>query len=351
MRATHLVLFASLSLPLLLLTPATADADQARGGRGGSRAGRPAAAARPVAGRPVVARRAVARPWGYRPVRVYGGSRYYISPYYTYYGRYPYYSGFGYYAWWPIYGYPGYPWYPPYYGYGGYDYASSVRIQVTPKVAEVYVDGFRAGLVDDYDGIFQRLRIEPGAHDIVIYLEGYRSIRHQLYLSPGDEYKIREVMEPLAPGEPAEARPVPTRLPDTGRRVRPPYPGFGYPAPPRVRERPVPEGAPVAVEPPEPDEAGPPAEAGRRAPEAPATGLVVAEGFGTVVVRVQPADAEIYIDGERWRAPEGLDEVTVRLAAGPHRVEVRKPGHRTFAADVTIAAGATETVNVSLGQK
>jgi hypothetical protein len=281
---------------------------------------------------------------------VHVGARYYGYPYYWYgsfYYRYPYYSGFGLYAWWPIHGYPGYPWYPPYYAYAGYDYASSVRVQVTPKTAEVYVDGFRAGIADDFDGIFQRLRLEPGAHELVVYHEGYRSIRHQLYLTPGDEYKIREVMEPLGPGDAPEARPVPSRLPDTNRRLRTPYPGRPYPGT-RVRERDVPEQAP----PDDPAEAPPgaaaPAGPERRLPGAGDPGLVMADGFGTVVVRVQPADAEVYIDGERWRVPDGADEVTVRLAAGPHRIEVRKDGHRTFAADVTVASGATESVNVSL---
>ena len=31
---------------------------------------------------------------------------------------------------------------------------NSVRIQAEPKTAEVYVDGFYAGIVDDFDGVF-----------------------------------------------------------------------------------------------------------------------------------------------------------------------------------------------------
>src|SRR5262245_48645054 len=56
--------------------------------------------------------------------------------------------------------------YPPY-GYPRvYDNTASVRVQVKPKEAEVYVDGYYAGLVDDFDGIFQRLHLPPGPHDI-----------------------------------------------------------------------------------------------------------------------------------------------------------------------------------------
>jgi hypothetical protein len=58
------------------------------------------------------------------------------------------------------YGYP-YPWapYPPY-GYYGFDPDASLRIEVTPRDAEVYVDGYYAGTVDDFDGTFQRLHID-----------------------------------------------------------------------------------------------------------------------------------------------------------------------------------------------
>ena len=37
-----------------------------------------------------------------------------------------------------------------------------------PRNAEVYVDGRYAGIVDDYDGTFQRLDLEPGSHEIEI---------------------------------------------------------------------------------------------------------------------------------------------------------------------------------------
>ena len=42
--------------------------------------------------------------------------------------------------------------YPP---YGGYWYGpsyASIRVQVTPKKAEVYLDGYYVGVVDDFDG-------------------------------------------------------------------------------------------------------------------------------------------------------------------------------------------------------
>ena len=39
---------------------------------------------------------------------------------------------------------------------------AALRLKVEPRDAEVYVDGFYAGLVDDFDGAMQKLKIVPG---------------------------------------------------------------------------------------------------------------------------------------------------------------------------------------------
>ncbi len=97
------------------------------------------------------------------------------------------------------------------YGYYGgyYDYASDVRIMATPREAEVYVDGYLVGTVDDFDGWSQRLRIQPGEHEIELYLEGYRSVRQKMLFRPGETYKIRAALEKIAPGDEPAVRPVP----------------------------------------------------------------------------------------------------------------------------------------------
>src|SRR5688572_1932963 len=90
---------------------------------------------------------------------------------------------------------------------------SSVRLEVTPRQAEVFVDGYYAGLVDDFDGMLQRLRVEPGQHEITIYHDGYRTVRQRVYLVRDRTIKITLQMERLAPGEVGEARPVPAPSP------------------------------------------------------------------------------------------------------------------------------------------
>ena len=141
-----------------------------------------------------------------------GGRPYYGTPYYGARGSYVFVGGYFYD---PFYG--PYPWWPrSAYGWGYYpvfDYRAEVRIQATPKDAAVYVDGFYAGVVDDFDGTFQRLPLTPGGHRIEIFLEGFRTVRKNLYLQPGSTMKMHETLLPLAAGEKSEppevAPPVP----------------------------------------------------------------------------------------------------------------------------------------------
>ena len=85
----------------------------------------------------------------------------------------------------PGYGYGFYPWgfgglgfagayyggyYDPWYGagpsypIGGYSSSDqgAIRLKVKPREAQVYVDGYYAGNVDDFDGVFQRLHLGTG---------------------------------------------------------------------------------------------------------------------------------------------------------------------------------------------
>ena len=70
--------------------------------------------------------------------------------------------------------------------------------------------------------------------------------------------------------------------------------------------------------------------------------------YGSVSIRVQPADAEVLIDGESWSSPASQDRVVVQLAEGRHRVEVRKDGFEQYSGDVQIRRGETVTLNISL---
>jgi hypothetical protein len=108
------------------------------------------------------------------------------------------------------------PFWGPYaYGYGFYPYGSransDVRVEVTPKQAEVYVDGYYAGVADDFDGAFKHLHTTPGGHAITLHLEGYRTVTQNVYVPPDTTFKLRDTMEKLAAGETTEQPPLPAR--------------------------------------------------------------------------------------------------------------------------------------------
>src|SRR3989442_15539937 len=109
----------------------------------------------------------------------------------------------------PFYFDPYYHWYPPAYGYGGvFDREASLRLEVTPREAEGFVDGYFAGQAKDFDGFLKRLRLPPGEHTIQLYFSGYRLVEQKVYLQPGATFRVRYNMERLAPGEPAPERPA-----------------------------------------------------------------------------------------------------------------------------------------------
>ena len=129
--------------------------------------------------------------YGYRPGLSIGLGFYgYGYPYYGYgaygypYGAYGYSYGGYYPAGYAAYGYDGYG--APRGGYAAY---GGVRIQGAPRNAEVYVDGAYAGIVDDYDGVFQRLDLEPGAHEIEIRTAG-RPLVYDVNVAPGQTVTI-----------------------------------------------------------------------------------------------------------------------------------------------------------------
>lgn len=271
--------------------------------------------ARPRGGAPPPAGTAVPRTHPPRYYRPYYYPRYhypYYSPWY-YGGYYPYYSGFGFglgfgwYGQWGPYGYPhGYP-YPYPYPYYWYDNMGSARLVITPRNAQVYVDGQFVGLVDEFDGSFQRLHVEIGEHVLQVYLEGYRTFTQRVLFTRGTTVRIEHALEPVAAGEPPEPKPVPG-------------PGAIQPPDPYRPQRPVP---PYPVEQAE---------------------------FGTLSLRVSPPDAEVLIDGESWDRPAGEDRFSIDLPEGPHRVEVRKEGYRPYVRTVEVRRGRTVTLNVGLGQ-
>jgi hypothetical protein len=200
----------------------------------------------------------------------------------------------------PVFGFP-----PP--GFFPGDHVVAVRVLVTPREALVFVDGYQAGIVDDFDGAFQRLRLMPGHHEIVVYQAGHRTFRQNLYFNPGSTHTIRHTLDRLLPGEAAEPQPVPRPLP--------PAPGA--------------QAAPFPIDP---------------------------SRMGALSLRVQPHDATVLLNGQRITVENppaagpstGEGRVLLPLPAGPHRLRVEKPGYQPFTVDVEIAPGETASLKVNL---
>jgi hypothetical protein len=195
-------------------------------------------------------------------------------------------------------------WYPypyPIIGYPGPipDHAVALRLQVSPREAFVYIDGFAAGVVDDYDGVFQRLRLVPGPHEIVIYHAAHRTLRQNVYYNPGSSHTIRYTLATLAPGEAPEVQPVPRMMP----------PGL-----------PPPGGAP-------------PAQPTR---------------YGTLSLGVQPGEATVVVDGESRKGPGPGERLMIQVSEGSHAVRVEKNGFQPFAVEFDVRAGETASFTVTL---
>ena len=145
-------------------------------------------------------------PYGYRNRYSYRHRNQYRNPYpyqYQYHFQYQYpHDQYRYpraYAWpylWP-YVYPGATvvYAPPSRKaeYGG------VRLQVSPRGAAVYVDGYYVGTVDDFDGLFERVSLEPGPHHIEIQAPGFETAAFDVNVLPNQTIEYRGDLERLRP--------------------------------------------------------------------------------------------------------------------------------------------------------
>jgi PEGA domain-containing protein len=257
--------------------------------------------------------------------RYYGRSgrpNYYGSSYY--YGRQYYYDTYdpfyyGYYGYSPFY-YSGSYGYAPSYYRGRYRDSGSLRVIVDPEQTRVYVDGYYAGIADDFDGIFQRLSIPPGRHELTLKLDGYRTHKFRVYVPVEQTIKIHHVME-RGTGEAtdevvgeAEYRRDEDRDRDDGRYGRDDGRDDGrYERGDRDRD----------------------AEDDRENAEA-----------ATVRLDLKPSDASVYVDGE-FRG-SGRRAETLRLAPGRHRIEVVRPGYRTVEREIDVRPGQDTRVEIEL---
>jgi hypothetical protein len=95
-------------------------------------------------------------------------------------GCYPYAYGWGY----PYWGWGGYG---GYYSGPAYGESAAVKLEVHPKEARIFVDGYYVGTVDDS----HHFALPPGPHEVTLKLAGYKTHRFGVYASPGHAVKLR----------------------------------------------------------------------------------------------------------------------------------------------------------------
>ena len=178
----------------------------------------------------------------------------------------------------------------------------------------MYVDGYYAGTVDDFDGLFQRLNVSPGRHEITLKLEGYKTHRVKIYVPFDSTFKLHYDME-RGSGESFEdlAANVPESVLKRERE--------------RARERELEEDQEQDQQQDQGDD---------ESDVAPAT----------LQLRVTPPDASVYVDGAfRGTAREAA---SLALPPGRHKIEIVRPGYRTVEREVETIAGEPTELTIEL---
>lgn len=100
----------------------------------------------------------------------------------------------------------GYPWRPygGYYRGPGYGYPTvlpvarlgAVRLDINgPRDAQVFVDGYFAGVLDDFDGAFQSLELEEGGYRVEVVAPGYEPLSVDVRIQAGRKLTYRADLE------------------------------------------------------------------------------------------------------------------------------------------------------------
>ena len=63
----------------------------------------------------------------------------------------------------------------------------------------MFVDGYYAGIVDDFNGHFQHLEVTPGPHHVEIRASGYEPVWFDVNIQPHVTREYRSTLVPVPP--------------------------------------------------------------------------------------------------------------------------------------------------------
>ena len=192
------------------------------------------------------------------------------------------------------------------------------------------MDGYYAGVVDDFDGLFQRLYVSPGRHDIAFKLEGYQTHHVKVYVESGATLKLHHDMQKGTGPESVEdlAGDVEDRY---ARRDDDRYRRRDDDQRLERHDRDAEDEDALDDRPPVRGERVPSGERGR------------------LRLNVMPEDASVYVDGQFKGSARQAS--SLELPAGRHRIEVVRPGFRTDERDFEIETGVTRDLSVELQRR
>lgn len=161
-----------------------------------------------------------------------------------------------------------------------------VDINVRPSDAEVYVDGKYRGVAASFSGYPEYLDLDIGSHSITFQREGFKSEHITVYATAGQMFELDIALDKLGADE---------SKPETAYQLN-------------------------------------------------------LEKTGRLALKVEPADATVYIDDEFYGTVSQFSETeaAVVLRAGEHTIQVARPGYETYKASIDIKMDVVKEVHMSL---
>jgi hypothetical protein len=195
----------------------------------------------------------------------------------------------------------------------------ALDLDVTPEQAQVYIDGQLAGKADDFDGFPDFLWLENGTYDVVLFHAGFQTIARQMTIYGG---QVIDVEDRMTPGQ--ETLPEDLVSKSTERRDE------------RLRRDRELEQEVDGSEPGEVDER----QEWRRSPEA-REELDARGEPGRAILKVEPEDASVYLDGRFLGTGRELSRLRSGLIVDPgdHEIEAVRPGRESAKINFSVSPG------------